>query len=351
MGIKGLLPTLSPLLRRVDLRGARGQVVGIDGHVWLHRAVFVDVEASSFGEATSAHVRYFSTRAKRLRDAGLKPVFIFDGDDLPAKSITDQRRMSHRATSLARAISLKDLGSFIHAHEHLAKAADVSHRMVRSIMHALREDGFEVYIAPYEADAQLTYMANSGELDFVITEDSDLAVYGCPRIVFKFDPISMTGFELAHPINDAPAFKDMSGRACILACVLAGCDYGPRLHGIGLVRASRLAPRLEKAWANERDITDIIEESLASTPIPNTEALDIVNHIRLAALVFRHQTVFNPSGSTMDHLNSEKSHVMTQDELFYIGPKYDDSLAEGVYQGTLSPLSKSTYELDNSFKS
>ena len=35
---------------------------------------------------------------------------------------------------------------------------------------AARAEGFEVVVAPYEADAQLAYMAREGAIDIVITE-------------------------------------------------------------------------------------------------------------------------------------------------------------------------------------
>ncbi|KAL1933184.1 hypothetical protein VTP01DRAFT_8862 [Rhizomucor pusillus] len=41
-------------------------------------------------------------------------------------------------------------------------------------------------IAPFEADAQLAYLARTNIVDAVLTEDSDLAVYGCPTILTKF---------------------------------------------------------------------------------------------------------------------------------------------------------------------
>jgi exonuclease 1 len=44
----------------------------------------------------------------------------------------------------------------------------------------LKHEGIEVVVAPYEADAQLAYLALTGNVDAVITEDSDLLPYGCP---------------------------------------------------------------------------------------------------------------------------------------------------------------------------
>ena len=37
-------------------------------------------------------------------------------------------------------------------------------------------------MAPYEADAQLAYMLNSGLVQLVITEDSDLLVFGTDKV-------------------------------------------------------------------------------------------------------------------------------------------------------------------------
>lgn len=45
----------------------------------------------------------------------------------------------------------------------------------------------ECIVAPYEADAQLAYLQKEGIVDLVITEDSDLLVFGCQRVLYKFD--------------------------------------------------------------------------------------------------------------------------------------------------------------------
>ena len=42
--------------------------------------------------------------------------------------------------------------------------------------------GVEYIVAPYEADAQLAFLALNGLVSAVITEDSDLLAYGCPRV-------------------------------------------------------------------------------------------------------------------------------------------------------------------------
>ena len=49
-------------------------------------------------------------------------------------------------------------------------------------MQALKAIGVEYVVAPYEADAQMAHMALTGQVQGVITEDSDLLAYGCPKV-------------------------------------------------------------------------------------------------------------------------------------------------------------------------
>jgi exonuclease-1 len=42
--------------------------------------------------------------------------------------------------------------------------------------------GIDVIVAPYEADAQLAYLNRTKIADYVITEDSDLVLFGCHHV-------------------------------------------------------------------------------------------------------------------------------------------------------------------------
>lgn len=46
----------------------------------------------------------------------------------------------------------------------------------------LKQENVGYIVAPYEADAQMTFLAVSKQVDVVITEDSDLIAFGCPRV-------------------------------------------------------------------------------------------------------------------------------------------------------------------------
>ena len=43
-------------------------------------------------------------------------------------------------------------------------------------------ENVQYIVSPYEADAQMAYMVEKGQVDFAITEDSDLLAYGCKKV-------------------------------------------------------------------------------------------------------------------------------------------------------------------------
>lgn len=45
-----------------------------------------------------------------------------------------------------------------------------------------RRRGIDYIVAPYEADAQLAYLAKNKMADIVVTEDSDLILFGCDKV-------------------------------------------------------------------------------------------------------------------------------------------------------------------------
>lgn len=48
----------------------------------------------------------------------------------------------------------------------------------------LKQQNVSYIVAPYEADAQMTFLAVSKQVEAVITEDSDLIPFGCSRVSF-----------------------------------------------------------------------------------------------------------------------------------------------------------------------
>jgi exonuclease-1 len=46
----------------------------------------------------------------------------------------------------------------------------------------LKKENISYLVAPYEVGAKMTFFAISKHVDAIITEDSDLIPFGCPRV-------------------------------------------------------------------------------------------------------------------------------------------------------------------------
>ena len=99
------------------------------------------------------------------------------------------------------------------------------------------EKGYDYVVAPYESDAQLTctYLQKIGLVDYILSKDSDLLVFGSSeftKVIFKINFDSLDGELIVlkaiqiNFINSLKMFRYM--------CVLSGCDYLPSIRGIGL---------------------------------------------------------------------------------------------------------------------
>ena len=104
-------------------------------------------------------------------------------------------------------------------------------------------------VAPYEADSQLAFLHKNRKLAAVMSEDSDLMVmYRCDILLtnvnFDTGTVEETGWRALkkglHKTILAPFKGPGLHQKLMDVCILAGCDYLPSLHGIGLHTACRL---------------------------------------------------------------------------------------------------------------
>ena len=98
MGIASLLPTLKSISRPSHVGDAYGgRAVAVDAYVWLHRGAYACSRELCEGAPTRKHVDYFLNRARALRRADVRAIYVFDGGRLPGKANEEaQRRREQR---------------------------------------------------------------------------------------------------------------------------------------------------------------------------------------------------------------------------------------------------------------
>jgi len=273
MGVAGLSAFLKRSGKRTSLSEFKGKRVAVDGNVWLHRGTYSCAVELVAGTPTNGHILYCRRMANLLRSHGVFAVVVFDGKRLPAKNEEHERRR------ILRARAQKDMdehdeyvrqleadvqsgGGVPGAQASLVemrlmqeaaarRAVRVTDDMVSAAMADLRTiEGVEVMRAPYEADAQLAYLARHEDVHCIVTEDSDLVAYGCERVLLKLDRGSGEGLlveknSLWSIHEKSFTLRGFDERMLLEMCVLCGVDYLDSPRGLGIKTANKLIGKLK----------------------------------------------------------------------------------------------------------
>jgi exonuclease 1 len=195
------------------------------------------------------YVDYAMHRIKMLRHYGVEPYVVFDGDYLPSKLHTEDSRASRRAEHLSAGMRFHAQRENAKATEQFQKCIDITPEMAYRFILALRKENISYVVAPYEADAQLAYLEKQGVIQAIITEDSDLLVFGCKTLLLK-----MTQFGDCVEIR-REKFANVRGQITLHGwtdddfrhmAILSGCDYLANVNGVGLITAHRLLKKFNK---------------------------------------------------------------------------------------------------------
>jgi exonuclease-1 len=120
------------------------------------------------------------------------------------------------------------------------RAVEITSETVLTWIEDLKKFGVEYLVAPYEADAQLAYLARSGYVDCVLTEDGDLLAYQTPKALFKLDD-QMT--VICVDYAEALSHLQLNSEQFTAMCCFAGCDYIDHINRMGIQTSLKLMRR------------------------------------------------------------------------------------------------------------
>jgi exonuclease 1 len=276
-------------------------------------------------------------RVRMLMHFGVTPYIVFDGANLPSKAGTDSDRNARRAESRTLGLELLRLGKTSQAHQELQKAVDVTPEMAGLLIQELKRVGVKYVVAPYEADAQLAYLERTGVINGIISEDSDLLVFGARCLLTKLDQfgecvmIRRDDFTACREVS-LVGWSDQDFRRM---AILSGCDYLDNIGKMGLKTAYRL---LRKHKTVERVLQAVRLEGKMKVP-PN-----YLEKFIQAEMTFLYQWVFCPTANGLVNTTAPTASVKVS-EMTFIGEFVQSVMAAGVARGELHPHTKEPLKL------
>jgi flap endonuclease-1 len=230
----------------------KGKVIAIDGFNALYQFLSIIRQPDgtplmdSKGRVTS-HLAGLIYRTANFLEAGIKPVYVFDGKPHPMKSKTVEERRHIRKKAKqdwADAIEKEDIKR---ARTKAMASSRLTEEMVNTSKSLLEKLGLPYVQAPGEGEAQASFMTIRGDAWGTSSQDFDPLLLGCPMLVRN---LAVTGRrkmprkEMYVEVN--PEIIDLqynrvelgiSREQLVDLAILVGTDFNDGVRGIGPKKA------------------------------------------------------------------------------------------------------------------
>jgi flap endonuclease-1 len=214
-----------------------GSVVAIDAHNWLYKYLTTTVKFTGAAAYTTddgeevANLIGIVQGLPKLLEAGITPVFVFDGapTDLKADEIESRREARERAEErLEDARERGDQVAIARLESRTQRLTPTIHETTRELLARL---DLAVVEAPAEGEAQAAHMArHDPDVDYAGSDDYDTLLFGAPRtlrgLTSSGDPELM---DLAATLDR----HDLTWEELVDVGILAGTDFNEGVTGIG----------------------------------------------------------------------------------------------------------------------
>lgn len=242
MGIKGLMKLIQDeapaAVKEGEMKNYFGRKIALDASMCLYQfLIAVRQDGSQLtneaGEVTS-HLNGLFYRTLRMVEAGLKPVYVFDGKPPTMKSHELVKRKEAREKAQEDLEEAKEAGTAVEVDKQERRLVKVTKEHVSDCKRLLELMGIPFVEAESEAEAQCAQMAGAGLVHCVATEDMDALTFKSKTLLRRLTMPEARKLPVQEISYDKMMkLLDLDHEQFIDLCILMGCDYVPSIKGIG----------------------------------------------------------------------------------------------------------------------
>ena len=271
----------------IELKKLSGKVVAIDAFNILYQflSIIRDRETGqplmdSKGRITS-HLSGLFYRTARLVEAGIKPVYVFDGPRPKFKEAT----VAKRAEAKAKAVKAWKEAVAKGKKEEALKAAKMTARLTGEMIDQSKElldhMGVQHVQAPGEGEAQCAAMCSDRVVYATASQDWDSLLFGSPKLIRNLSisgkkRIPRTGayvdvFPEILELKDVLKKLGLTRKQLVILGMLVGTDYNPGIRGIGPKTGLKIVKE-------EKKLDKIITKATEKNPWHGPEPDDVLEY-------------------------------------------------------------------------
>ena len=237
------------------LEALSGKRIVIDGNNALYQFLSIirqrdgTLLMDSKGRVTS-HLSGLFYRTARLVEAGVRPIYVFDGEPPKMKRRVLEERREARAEAHERWMAALQEGALREARTYATASSQLTQEMIAEAKHLLEIMGIPAIQAPQEGEAQGAYMCARGDAWASASQDYDSLLLGAPRLLRnltisgrrklprreEYVEIVPELIELERMLKELGITREQ----LIWIGILVGTDFNKGVKGIGPKKALKL---------------------------------------------------------------------------------------------------------------
>ncbi len=244
--------------KEIELSDLKGKIIAIDAYNTLYQFLSIIRQRDgtplidSRGEITS-HLSGFLYRTTNLVEAGIKPVFVFDGAPPAFKNTTIEERKKIRTDAKEKWDEAKAKGDEEEAFKHAQASSRIGGNMIEDAKLLLGFMGLPVVQAPSEGEAQAAFMVRNKDAYAAGSQDYDALLFGAPIVVRNLAvsgkrklPGKSVYVDVKPEVIELEKGLELLGisrEQLVDIALLVGTDYNEGIKGIGPKKALKLVKK------------------------------------------------------------------------------------------------------------
>ena len=265
----------SPIVEaeEIELEALRGKTVAVDAYNTIFQFLSIIRQPDgkplmdSEGNVTS-HLSGLLYRTANLIEAGVEPVFVFDGKASDLKAETIEGRIARREKAKQEYEQALAEGDLEKAFSKAQQTSRITPDILETSKELLDLLGIPVVQAPSDGEAQAAYMCSKGSVYAAASQDFDSILFGAPLLIRNLTisgrrkvPGKNVYKDVKTEMIDTKAMLESLGitrEQLVDVCILIGTDFNHGIDGIGPKKGlAAVLPAIGKEVPDYPEVRDI----------------------------------------------------------------------------------------------
>ena len=240
MGIKNLFKLIKKYAPKSisykKLNSYKNNYLVLDAHMIIYQYVIAIRNSgndltNNDGKITS-HIIGVLSKTFMLLKNNIIPIFVFDGKAPDIKKITINKRKKQKEKNKLKLENCKNEDDKL---KYFKRSYYLKKNEINECKEILKLLGIPVIESPTEADPLCAILVKNNLARGILSEDMDMLTFGSPYLIRKvrgnkYNIMEIDLFKILKELEiNMDQFIDLS--------ILLGCDYLPKIKGIGFIRA------------------------------------------------------------------------------------------------------------------